>query len=198
MTVKAGDKAPQGTALDQADRTPAPVELSEVGGGRPALVVFYKSECGASLAAAPLLPRFASISGLTVVAGRRRGERGLCAKALSRSPVRVLLDPPPWKASDAFGVAVTPTLFLIAKDGRIECAVEGFDRKAANDLAASAARLCGSPGGLGFAGLLEWSFRDLRTAVRLFGLVEARATRRSYGAVNQSACRRSSRVPKKG
>ena len=59
--------------------------------------------------------------------------------------VRVLVDPEPWPASDAFGILTTPTFVLLARGGTVAAVLEGWSRDDANALAASAAALAGAP-----------------------------------------------------
>ena len=65
MPVATGIPAPsaQAVALDGA-----PVDLAGLASGGPALLFFYKGDCGASDAAAHVLPRLAAVPGLAVAA----------------------------------------------------------------------------------------------------------------------------------
>jgi hypothetical protein len=54
-------------------------------------------------------------------------------------------DPPPWRASDAFGVRATPTWVLLDASGRVAATAEGWSRAEANALARHAVRLAGAP-----------------------------------------------------
>jgi peroxiredoxin len=121
-----------------------PVDLATLAARGPALLFFYKGDCGASDAAAHVLPRAAAIPGLAVAAVSQ--DDAFLTDVFARShgletPVRVLLDPEPWPASDAFGVLSTPTWFLLAPGGRVEAILEGWSRDDANALAAHAAAL---------------------------------------------------------
>ena len=59
--------------------------------------------------------------------------------------MRVLVDPEPWPASEAFGVRSTPTWVLLAPGGRVDAVREGWSRDDANALAARAAALAEAP-----------------------------------------------------
>ncbi len=157
MPVAPGQLAPAVAAvtLDREAEAPelaalgAPVDLAALAANRPALLFFYKGDCGACDAAAHVLPRLAAVPGLAVVAVSQDGTEATDgfsnAHRLAAGGVRVLVDPEPWPASDAFGVAATPTFVLLARGGRVEAVVEGWSRDAANGLAARAAALAGAP-----------------------------------------------------
>jgi hypothetical protein len=146
VPVATGSAAPSAVTLGPDG---GPVELAGLAAGGPALLFFYKGDCGASDAAAHVLPRLAATPGLAVAAVsqdpeletelfdrvHRLGERG----------VRVLADPEPWPASAAFGVVATPTFVLLAPGGRVDAVAEGWSRDDANALAARAAALAGVP-----------------------------------------------------
>jgi peroxiredoxin len=143
VPLSPGSSAPPAQALDAAA---APVELAALAASGPALLFFYKGDCGASDAAAHALPRAAAIPGLAVAAVSQDDafltER--FAQAHRLDAVRVLVDPEPWPASDAFGVLSTPTWILLARGGRVEAALEGWSRDEVNALAARAASLAGA------------------------------------------------------
>jgi peroxiredoxin len=145
VPVTPGSPAPPAQALDAAG---APVELASLAASGPALLFFYKGDCGASDAAAHALPRAATIPGLAVAAVSQDDAflTGRFAQAHRLgAPVRVLVDPEPWPASDAYGVLATPTWILLAPGGRVATALEGWSRDDVNALAARAASLAGAP-----------------------------------------------------
>src|SRR5512133_848184 len=136
-----------GTPLPPAARAlaldGAPVDLGALAAAGPAILFFYKGDCPASDAAAHVLPRAAAIPGMAAVAAISQDDE-LLTEAFARThrlagPVRVLLDPEPWPASDAFGVLTTPTFVLIAPGGRVDAVLEGWSRDDVNALAARAA-----------------------------------------------------------
>ncbi len=123
------------------------VPLASLSAG-PALLFFYKRDCPATTAAAPVLPRFGVVPGLAVAAVSQDDPDATRAFACASgwvARVRVLRDPEPWPASDACGVRATPTWILVAPGGRVEMVAEGWSRDDANALAGAAARLAGSP-----------------------------------------------------
>jgi peroxiredoxin len=146
VPVATGRSAP---AAEAATLDGAPVDLALLAAAGPAVLFFYKGDCGASDAAAHVLPRLAAVPGLRVAAISQDPpfETELFDRAhrLSEGGVRLLVDPDPWPASDAFGVVSTPTFVLLAPGGRVEEVSEGWSRDAANALAARAAALAGAP-----------------------------------------------------
>jgi thiol-disulfide isomerase/thioredoxin len=54
-------------------------------------------------------------------------------------------EPPPYEASDAYGVSVVPTLFLVGGDGAVVRSVESWDREGFNDVSRHLAELSGLP-----------------------------------------------------
>lgn len=157
VPVPAGSPAPRVHALALA-REPeapelaalgAPVDLAGLAAGGPALLFFYKGDCGASDAAAHVLPRLAAVPGVAVAAVSQdgAGETDVFSTVhrLAAGGVRVLVDPEPWPASDAYGVRSTPTFVLLGSGGRVEAVLEGWSRDDANGLAARVAALAGAP-----------------------------------------------------
>lgn len=157
VLVTPGSPAPraQVRALDREPDAPelatlgGPVDLAALSAGRPAVLFFYKGDCGASDAAAHLLPRLAALPGLAVAAVSQDAPEATDgfsnAHRLGAGGVRILIDPEPWAASDAFGIFSTPTFVLVAPGGRVEAVLEGWSRDEANALAVRAATLAGAP-----------------------------------------------------
>lgn len=147
MPLSPGDPLPSVTALPLGEEG-APLELASLAASGPALLFVYKGDCGASDAAAHVLPRAAAIPGLAVAAVSQDDE--LLTEVFARNhrlgdAVRMLVDPEPWPASVALGVLSTPTFVLVARGGRVEAVLEGWRRDDANALAARAAALAGAP-----------------------------------------------------
>ncbi|HEY6106822.1 MAG TPA: conjugal transfer protein TraF, partial [Anaeromyxobacteraceae bacterium] len=133
-------------AIAVSDLDGREVPLSRLAAG-PALLFFFKADCPATVVAAKVVPRFARVPGLAVVAVSQdeiEEARELAAGSGWPGGVLLLRDPDPWPASRALGVRATPTWFLVAPGGRIEMAAEGWARDDANALAAAAARLTDS------------------------------------------------------
>ena len=144
MPVEIGAPAPPSAAAEPGG---GEADLRALASGRPALLFFYKFDCGACEAAAPALARFAGIAGLAVAAVSQDAPQEALAFAAAHGwgeRVRVLVDGEPWPASEAWAVRATPTFFLVAPGGRVEAVSEGWSRAEANDLAARAAALAGA------------------------------------------------------
>jgi hypothetical protein len=126
-----------------------PVDLAALAASGPALLFFYKGDCGASDAAAHVLPRLGRVPGLAVVAVSQDAPEATDgfsnAHGLVASGVRVLVDPEPWPASDTWEILSTPTFVLLGRGARVEAVLEGWSRDEANALAARAAALAGAP-----------------------------------------------------
>jgi peroxiredoxin len=145
VPVVPGSPAPSARTLD-ADG--AAVDLAALAAAGPAVLFFYKGDCGACEAAAHVLPRLATVPGLAVAAVSQDGEaetRRFAAAHGLGAPVRVLLDAQPWPASRAYDVFATPTWVLLARGGGVEAVEEGWSRDAVNALASRAAALAGAP-----------------------------------------------------
>jgi hypothetical protein len=152
-----GDAAPRASAraLTREPDAPelaalgAPVELEGLAASGPALLFFYKGDCGASDAAAHVLPRLARVPGLAVAAVSQDAPEATDgfsnAHGLVAGGVRVLVDPEPWQASDAWEILSTPTFVLLGRGARVEAVLEGWSRDEVNALAARAAALAGAP-----------------------------------------------------
>jgi peroxiredoxin len=143
--IQPGTFAPPSRTVDLGG---AAIELPTLAASGPALLFFYKGECPSSATAAHALPRAAAIPGVTVAAVSQDDPpdtEAFARKHRLGGTVRVLVDPPPWPASDAFGILVTPTWVLLAPGGRVDAVLEGWSRDEANALAARAAALAGAP-----------------------------------------------------
>jgi len=144
VPLAAGSLAPPAAARDLSG---AAARLEDLYARGPALLFFHKADCPTTAVAAPVLPRFAAVPGLALAAVSQdepEEARALAAASGWGEAVRVLLDPEPWPASDAWAVRATPTWVLVARGGRVEAVREGWSRDDANDLAARAAALAGT------------------------------------------------------
>ncbi len=124
------------------------MDLAALARDRPAVLFFYKGDCGASVAAAHVLPRLGAVPGVAVAAISQDADaetRAFAAGHALGKRVRVLVDPEPWSASDAYGIVSTPTFVLVAPGGRVDAVFEGWSRDDVNALAARAAALAGAP-----------------------------------------------------
>lgn len=144
MPLTPGSVAPDAPVRDF---TPSPRPLAELWADGPALLFFYGEDCPASPLGAVVLPRFAALPGLTVVAISQDGidAAGEFAEAHGfGGKVVTLADDAPFPASRSFGVRATPTWVLVGPGGRVEAVAEGWSRDEANALAARAAALVGA------------------------------------------------------
>ncbi len=145
MPVAPGSPAPRAQALAVEG---GPVDLAGLAASGPALLFFYKGDCATSETAAHVLPRLAAVPGVAVAAVSQDSPaetRAFAAAHHLGDAVRLLVDPEPWAASDAYGVLATPTCVLLAPGGRVEAVAEGWSRDDANAVAARAAALAGAP-----------------------------------------------------
>jgi peroxiredoxin len=134
-TLAAGDQAPLFT-LDTVDGHTC--DLAEALSRGPVLAVFFKTTCGTCDLLFPYLNHF--IDGY--------GEEGWQLWAISQeSPERsrdyarrqevrfpVLVDGPGWPVSSAYDPPATPTVVLIAPDGRVEETSAGFSKDDLNGI----------------------------------------------------------------
>lgn len=147
MPIAPGAPAPEARAVPLGDGG-EPLALVTLAARGPALLFFYKGDCATCAVAAHVLPRAAAIRGLAVAAISQDDAVATAVFARDHrlaAPVQVVVDPEPWRASDAFGVRATPTWVLLAPGGRVDAVLEGWSRDDANALAARAAALAGAP-----------------------------------------------------
>ena len=104
----------------------------------PVLLAFWHAHCGACKTAAPYLNRlydaYENIGwSFWAIAQDSADEARAFVEQHGFRPT-VLIDRPEFAASDAYDPEVTPTLYLVAPDGRIELTVESFDKAGLNEL----------------------------------------------------------------
>jgi hypothetical protein len=107
-------------------------------------LIFYKVTCSVTQMAAPPLSRLGdAFPGAVVGVGQDpQGELdAFAAEHGWRFPQ--VPDPPPYAASDAYGIASAPTLIVVDADGRVADVVESWDRDGMNRGSASLAALLG-------------------------------------------------------
>jgi hypothetical protein len=124
------------------------VPLGRLADGGPVLLFVYKGDRPATAVAGPVLPRFAALPGLGLVAVSQDDEAdslGFAQACGWEGTVRLLRDPEPWRASDAMGARVTPTWVLLARGGQIAAAAEGWSQADVNRLGETAAALLARP-----------------------------------------------------
>jgi len=119
--------------LDGCERS-----LEELTGGGPVLLAFFKTTCPVCQYTFPFLERLAR-SGMRVFG---ISQDGVPATREYNSDFGVtfptLLDPAAdgYAVSNAYGISVVPTLFLVGADGKIQLTSEGFVKRDLEALAA--------------------------------------------------------------
>jgi len=119
-----------------------------LGGAGPALVFFFRADCPACRHAAQAIARIAEKlqpRGLAVVGVSQddAGDAAAFAAVHGLGAIDLCTDGSSYLASDAVELARTPATFLVDQ-GRVVVALEGWDRREFNALAAEAARLVGA------------------------------------------------------
>jgi peroxiredoxin len=115
----------------------------------PRVLFFYKVTCPVCQMAAPKVQRIQEAS-----PGAIEGIGEDAAEDLDAFGARFGLtfpsvpDVPPYDLSNAYGLRVVPTTFLVGTDGLILRTVESWDRDALNDLSTALAGLTGSTSAL--------------------------------------------------
>ena len=134
--VETGDQAPtfELKALDGTAQS-----LDEILTRGPALLVFYKISCPVCQLSAPYLQRLATTDTLQVIGISQddaSGTRGFMERFGITFPT--LLDPGSegYQASNAYGIASVPSLFLLERDGTISRSFAGFSRRDIEEIGA--------------------------------------------------------------
>jgi peroxiredoxin len=128
--LSAGSKAPISSLPD----------LAEILSRGPVLLVFYKISCPTCQFTLPFLERIAHGS-LPIVAISQDDAAGTRRFQSKFGTLPTLLDSEEqgYPASNAFGIAYVPSLFLVEPDGGISLASEGFVKADLESIAARAA-----------------------------------------------------------
>jgi peroxiredoxin len=112
----------------------------------PLTLFFYKVTCPVCQMAAPKVETFErAYPGRIVGIGQDPAEK---LDAFGRSfglDIPTVADALPYDASEAYGIEVVPTTFLVGDDGTILDAVESWDREGLNRLSQRLASLAGRP-----------------------------------------------------
>jgi len=111
----------------------------------PLALFFYKVTCPVCQMAAPKVEGFdLAYPGRIVGIGQDPEEKLVSFGRQLGMTFRSLPDLPPYDASNAYGIEVVPTTFLIDRDGSILDTVESWDRDGLNHLSKELAELTGS------------------------------------------------------
>jgi peroxiredoxin len=120
-----------------------PVAGVDVGG--PHVLVFYKVTCGVTKMATPAIERLARAYPGRVVGVGQDPQADLDAFAAEhRLTFPQVPDPPPYPASDAYGIVSAPTAVLVDAGGTVADVAESWDRRAWNRLSQALAGLVGA------------------------------------------------------
>jgi peroxiredoxin len=150
ITLKTGDHAPP---LDLPGTDGAAHSLEQALAQRPVLLAFLKVGCPTCQFAFPFLDRLhrqfkdhgAAVWGVSQ--DDSSSSRQFAAQYGVSFPV--LIDAKPYPVSAQYGVAYTPTLFLVGRGGKVELTGEGFSKQDLLDTQKKLAReLSVTPSGL--------------------------------------------------
>jgi peroxiredoxin len=129
-TLKTGDRAPM---LNLPGSDGAAHSLGQSLAQGPVLLAFFKVGCPTCQFAFPFIDRL----------HRQFEDRGAAVWGISQDDpdssrdfaarygvsFPILVDAKPYPVSNHFGVAFTPTLFLVGREGKIELAGDGFSKR---------------------------------------------------------------------
>ena len=135
--LSAGAEAPEFQLKDLSGKLHSRTEVS---GGKPVLLAFYKVNCPTCQYTLPFLER--------IYRGRAHADVGMYAisqddpestRQFDREfgitlPTLFDTEEDEYPASNAYGLSHVPSLFLVEPDGRISLAITGFDKKGMEEL----------------------------------------------------------------
>jgi peroxiredoxin len=131
------------SALTVASKAPT-IPGVDFGTG-PLAVFFYKVTCPVCQMAAPMVQRFeAAYQGRIVGIGQDPREKLASFEDEFGMTFRSLVDPPPYDVSNAYGIEVVPTTFLVDAEEAILDTVESWDREGLNRISGRLAELTGA------------------------------------------------------
>ncbi len=128
--LRTGDQAPGLSLPDTAGQAHSLVEALSKG---PVLLAFFKVGCPTCQYAFPFVERLHrqfGASGATVW-GVSQDDQAASRNFASDYGVSfpILVDQKPYEVSNLYGISYTPTLFLIARDGKVKLTGDGFSRQ---------------------------------------------------------------------
>jgi peroxiredoxin len=131
------------SALTVASKAPA-IPGVNFGTG-PQVLFFYKVTCPVCEMAAPKVQTFESAyPGRVVGIGQDPPEKLTAFEAHFGTTFRSVVDDPPYDVSNAYGIEVVPTTFLVDGEGAILDTVESWDREGLNRISQRLAELTGA------------------------------------------------------
>jgi thiol-disulfide isomerase/thioredoxin len=110
------------------------------------VVAFYKVDCPVCQMAAPKIDLLERAYPGRIIAVGQDAERDLAvfAAAYGLTSVPSTPDVAPYRVSDAYGIEVVPTLFLVGEDGSVTDVVESWDRDGYDRISQALADLTGA------------------------------------------------------
>lgn len=153
MELRAGSRAPD-TPFTTPDGARTAHDLLEESGGRPVLLVFFKTSCPVCQLDWPYLERLHRAHGESLrVIGVSQDDADASRRyhaAHGKATFELALDPAPaFAASNAYGVESVPHHVLLAPDGLVTKVSSGWSRSLLEDLDGElAARRGKSPAGV--------------------------------------------------
>jgi peroxiredoxin len=129
-TIRTGEQAPSLSLQDTEGQTHSLEQALNAG---PVLLAFFKVGCPTCQYAFPFIERlhrqFAP-SGAAVW-GISQDDQAASRDFASEYGVSfpILIDRKPYEASNDYGVGYTPTLFLVAQDGKVKLTGDGFSKQ---------------------------------------------------------------------
>ena len=118
----------------------------DFGSAGPIALFFYKVTCPVCQMAAPKVQMFEdAYPGRILGVGQDPPEELARFGAEYAMSFRCLPDLPPYATSNAFGIEVVPTLFLVEGSGAILASAESWDREGFNAISRRLSELTGSP-----------------------------------------------------
>lgn len=136
MMLQVGERAPD---FELPDLHGTPASIAKHFSTGPVLLAFFKVSCPTCQFTFPFLERMAA-GGRLAVLGISQDDAARTAGFLQRYGITfpVLLDSPGenYTVSNAFRITHVPTMYLVEKEREIEWALDGFERKALDQLGA--------------------------------------------------------------
>lgn len=136
--IASGAKAPSFvlTGLDGSKRS-----LENILSGGPALLAFFKISCPVCQLTAPYLERLSANNAVQVIGISQddaNATRGFMQRYGVTFPTLLDLSSEEYPASNAYGIASVPSLFLLERDGTIARSFAGFSKRDFEEIGARA------------------------------------------------------------
>ena len=126
MSLAAGQRAP---SFKLPDMKGGPRTLDQLLQKGPVALAFFKITCPTCQFTLPFLERLAASDKLQFVAVSQDGVKGT-ANFLKEYGVKflTLLDASGYPVSNAYGITLVPTVFVVEQDGKISTCFDGFSK----------------------------------------------------------------------